>query len=138
MELLLENWWKFSLMLLAMALALWIVGKAGDNAFVYFKEILVVLKEELGARTASRRAGGLNVLMLLIAGLLAFVASVPSIASSLGFLEEKNSNNYAPIYFLGFILLSWISTHYCRSAEKQSSAFSNKRKSKSKENTKPK
>lgn len=93
MEIILANWWQFSILVILLIIGIYIAGKSTENLIKLVMGILVTLSKEPGFKAESNRAALVNIIMVIFSVILAIALVVPNYLSQLG-LELQAQNSY--------------------------------------------
>ena len=122
MELILENWWQFSIVAIVLIIGTVMLGKSAETNLVLIKDILITLARESLFRNASSRATTVNVIMLIFLGIAMLALVIPSTLIQIG-LKEENSYFVIALGFLGFIVVGGGSGYWISRSDNTFSAF---------------
>lgn len=122
MEIILEDWWKFILIIISLSIAAHLAGKTIIDLFREINTLFNTLSRELTLRTRPKRGAIVNIIMLLFAGLLALSLVIPNALAQLGL--QDNENIKIPLLGIGvFLATACISGLMIHSFESELPAF---------------
>lgn len=122
MDIILTYWWQFLIVVAAIVVAAYVLGKSMERILVIIKDTVVTLVREPFFKTAPSRATAVNVIMLIFSGIGMIALVIPNALIQLGLQEQKGSF-YTIVGIIQFMVVGGGSGYGIHLFEKSFPAF---------------
>ena len=123
LELILDHWWQFLLVLAGLTLAAKVIGLSLEGTLKALGSLVVTLGREFTGRTSSQLSAFVNILMIVFALFVTVLLISPSVLSQLGLLVGDGSGSAAILGVFLLVLVLLVSPWFILQFEKETRDF---------------
>lgn len=110
----LDNPLQFVAVIIAAAIALYIIGRGLVEFLDRIMKIITTLLTEISGKAQPKQAALINILLLILIAGLSFLAIFPSLLAQLGFIETDSVLGYYVVLIIALCITGIWSGHFIR------------------------